>query len=69
MTRLILRFRPKTVCGIIGTAVTFRALFFQGDCCITQKGRESLRAYEQGLRRLFAEAVPAQEEEPKEEVM
>lgn len=31
MTGLILRFRPKTVCGIIGTAVTFLALFFQGD--------------------------------------
>lgn len=31
MTGLILRFRPKTVCGIIGTVVTFLALFFQGD--------------------------------------
>lgn len=31
MTGLILRFRPKTVCGIIGTAVTFLALFFQRD--------------------------------------
>ena len=29
ITGLILRFRPKTVCGIIGTAVTFTALFFQ----------------------------------------
>ena len=35
-------------------------------CCITNKGHEALRAYELGLRRLFAEGVTAQEEEQKE---
>ncbi|MBR2155283.1 MAG: transcriptional regulator [Bacteroidaceae bacterium] len=30
-------------------------------CRITRKGRECLRDYEQGLRRLFDEAVPDQE--------
>ena len=30
-------------------------------CHITHKGREALRAYEQGLRRLFAEGVPNQD--------
>ena len=30
LTGLILRFRPKTVCGIVGTTVSFAALFFQG---------------------------------------
>lgn len=28
---IILPFRPKTVCGIIGSLVSFLALFFQGD--------------------------------------
>lgn len=31
LTGLILHFRPKTVCGIIGTVVSFVSLFFQGD--------------------------------------
>jgi len=31
VTGVILRFRPKTVCGIVGTALSFAALFFQGD--------------------------------------
>jgi len=30
-------------------------------CRITDKGREALNAYEQGLRQLFIEQVPAQE--------
>ena len=34
-------------------------------CHITSRGREALKAYEQGLRRLFAEGVPAQEEKQK----
>ena len=33
-------------------------------CRITRKGMEALRTYEQGLRRLFAEGVPAQKEIP-----
>ena len=32
-------------------------------CSITNRGREALRAYEQGLRRLFEERVPEEEEE------
>ena len=32
-------------------------------CRITHKGREALRAYEEGLRSLFAQEVPAQEEQ------
>lgn len=35
-------------------------------CCITSRGREALCAYEDGLRRLFSEQVPSQEEEQKE---
>lgn len=31
ITGIILRFRPKTVCGIIGTALSFPCLFFQDD--------------------------------------
>ena len=31
-------------------------------CSITDKGREALRAYEEGLRRMFAQEVPAQDE-------
>ena len=31
LTGLILRFRPKTVCGIIGTVLSFVSLFSQGD--------------------------------------
>ena len=30
-------------------------------CRITNRGREALRAYEDGLRRLFSEQVPSQE--------
>lgn len=35
--------------------------FSRTTCSITDKGREALRAYEHGLRRLFSDAVPAQE--------
>ena len=31
VTGIILRFRPKTVCGIIGSALSLAPLFFQGD--------------------------------------
>ena len=34
-------------------------------CRITNKGMEALRAYEQGLRRLFEERVPDMEEKKK----
>lgn len=32
-------------------------------CSITNRGREALRTYEQGLRRLFEERVPEEKEE------
>ena len=31
MTGVILRFRPKRICGIVGTALSFLPLFFQGE--------------------------------------
>ena len=31
MTGLILRFRPKTVCGLIATGLSFMSFFFQGE--------------------------------------
>lgn len=31
LTGVILRFRPKIICGIFGAVVSFGALFFQGD--------------------------------------
>lgn len=34
-------------------------------CRITYKGREALRAYEEGLRRLFSERVPDMENKQK----
>lgn len=33
-------------------------------CRITHKGHDALHAYEQGLRRLFTDGVPAQENTP-----
>ena len=37
-------------------------------CRITNRGREALKAYEQGLRRLFTEGVPAQDDKQKEAI-
>ena len=34
-------------------------------CCITGKGRDALHAYEDGLRRLFTQQVPAQTPQEK----
>ena len=31
LTGIIVHFRPKTVCGIVGTALSFLSLFFQGE--------------------------------------
>lgn len=38
-------------------------------CRITRKGMEALRAYEQGLRRMFEEQVPSQKEEQTSEAL
>ena len=37
--------------------------FSRTTCSITNKGREALRAYEEGLRNMFAQEVPAQDEQ------
>ena len=37
--------------------------FSRTTCSITDKGREALRAYEEGLRTMFAQEVPAQDEQ------
>jgi DNA-binding MarR family transcriptional regulator len=37
--------------------------FSRTTCTITALGREALRAYEEGLRRLFSQEVPAQQDE------
>ena len=37
LTGIILRFRPKTVCGIIGTGISFVCLFFQGNLWPSQE--------------------------------
>ena len=44
--------------------------FSRTTCSITHRGREALRAYEEGLRRLFSERVPDEVEvvEKKKEV-
>ena len=36
--------------------------FSRTTCSITNKGREALQAYEKGLRRLFSERVPTEED-------
>jgi DNA-binding MarR family transcriptional regulator len=37
--------------------------FSRTTCSITDKGREALRAYEEGLRNMFTQEVPAQDEQ------
>ena len=37
--------------------------FSRTTCHITNKGREALRAYEEGLRTMFSQEVPAQDEQ------
>ena len=39
--------------------------FSRTACSITDKGRDALRAYEEGLRRLFTEGVPEMDERQK----
>ena len=39
--------------------------FSRTTCSITDKGRDALRAYEEGLRRLFTESVPEMDERQK----
>ena len=37
--------------------------FSRTTCSITDKGREALRVYEEGLQSLFSQQIPAQEEQ------
>jgi len=37
--------------------------FSRTTCSITNRGREALQAYEEGLRRLFSQQVPTQDEQ------
>lgn len=51
--------------GYIEVSKTGIGRFSRTTCSITNKGREALRAYENGLRQLFSQEIPAQSEEPK----
>lgn len=51
--------------GYIEVSKTGIGRFSRTTCSITNKGREALRAYENGLRQLFSQEIPAQPEEPK----
>ena len=48
--------------GYIDVSKSGIGRFSRTTCSITDKGREALRAYEEGLRRLFTERVPEIEE-------
>lgn len=51
--------------GYIEVSKSGLGRFSRTVCSITNKGREALRAYENGLRQLFSQEIPAQSEEPK----
>lgn len=44
--------------GYLEVSKTGLGRFGRTVCCITRKGAEALRAYEDGLRRMFTERVP-----------
>jgi len=49
--------------GYIEVSKSGLGRFSHTACRITARGHEALRAYEDGLRRMFEEQVPSQEEE------
>lgn len=49
--------------GYINVSKMGLGRFSRTTCSITSKGREALRAYEDGLRTMFSQEVPAQQEE------
>ena len=51
--------------GYIDVSKSGIGRFSRTTCNITNLGREALRAYEEGLRNMFAQEVPAQEENQK----
>ena len=53
--------------GYLEVTKTGLGRFSHTVCRITNKGREALRAYEDGLRRLFSQQVPVQDK-PKSSV-
>ena len=48
--------------GYLEVTKTGLGRFSHTVCRITNKGRETLRAYEKGLQRLFTQQIPAQDE-------
>ena len=51
--------------GYLDVSKTGIGRFSRTTCSITNKGREALRAYEDGLRKMFSQEVPAQDEQQK----
>ena len=49
--------------GYLDVSKTGIGRFSRTTCSITNKGREALRAYEEGLRKMFSQEVPAQDEQ------
>ena len=49
--------------GYIDVSKTGIGRFSRTTCSITASGREALRAYEEGLRNLFSQQVPNQDEQ------
>ena len=49
--------------GYLDVSKTGIGRFSRTACSITNKGREALRSYEDGLRNMFAQEVPAQDEQ------
>ena len=49
--------------GYIDVSKSGLGRFSRTTCSITNKGREALRAYEESLRTMFAQEVPAQDEQ------
>lgn len=50
--------------GYIDVSKSGLGRFSRTACSITNRGREALRAYEEGLRQLFAQQIPLQDEQP-----
>ena len=49
--------------GYIDVSKSGIGRFSRTTCSITNKGRDALRAYEEGLREMFSQEVPAQDEQ------
>ena len=49
--------------GYLDVSKTGIGRFSRTTCSITNKGREALRAYEDGLRNLFSQEVPSKDEQ------